>query len=150
MPKKVILIAAVTVDGFIARHKNEITTWSKDLHFFKKQTMGYPLIMGSNTFKTIKRDLVGREMIIINRNQKPESILSGLNEEICYIIGGGKTFSRFTKFYTHIYITPHPYIFGKGIRLFSDMINEISIQFLNIIEIDKKMGIYQYQYEVSK
>ena len=94
--------------------------------------------------------LYPREMIVINRDQKPESILSGLNEEICYIIGGGKTFSRFTKFYTHIYITPHPYIFGKGIRLFSDLINEISIQFLNIIEIDKKMGIYQYQYEVSK
>ena len=48
--------------------------------------------MGSNTFKTIKRDLVGREMIVINRDQKPESILSGLNEEICYIIGGGKHF----------------------------------------------------------
>ena len=149
MPEKIILIAAVTVDGFIARHKNEITSWSKDLHFFKKQTMGCPLIMGTNTFNTIKKELVGREMIVMNRNQKPENILSTLSTDICYIIGGGKTFSRFSKFYTHIYITPHPYIFGKGIRLFSDLIDEIPIHFFKIIEIDKKMGIYQYQYKVS-
>ena len=53
MPIEVILIAAVTVDGFIARHNLEVTSWSKDLHLFKKQTMGHPVVMGSNTFKTL-------------------------------------------------------------------------------------------------
>ena len=43
MPKEVVLIAAVTVDGFIARHSLEVTSWSKDLQFFKKQTMGFPV-----------------------------------------------------------------------------------------------------------
>ena len=45
MPDEVILIAAVTVDGYIARHDLEITTWSKDLPLFKEQTMGFPIIM---------------------------------------------------------------------------------------------------------
>ena len=45
MPKQVVLIAAVTVDGLIARHSLEVTSWSKDLHVFKEQTMGYPVIM---------------------------------------------------------------------------------------------------------
>ena len=33
----VILIAAVTQDGFIARHPKETITWSQDLNLFKKQ-----------------------------------------------------------------------------------------------------------------
>ena len=49
----VILIAAITADGYIARHSNEIVNWSLDLHLFKKQTMGFPVIMGSNTKKTL-------------------------------------------------------------------------------------------------
>ena len=64
----VILIAAVTQDGFIARHENEVTSWSKDLWLFKQQTMGYPVIMGSNTWATLKTELKNREVIIIHRN----------------------------------------------------------------------------------
>ena len=37
MPDRVILIAAVTVDGYIARHNLEITNWSQDLKLFKDQ-----------------------------------------------------------------------------------------------------------------
>ncbi len=57
----VILIAAITADGYIARHSNEIVSWSLDLHLFKKQTMGFPVIMGSNTKKTLNIDLSGRQ-----------------------------------------------------------------------------------------
>ena len=31
----VILIAAITADGYIARHSNEIVEWSLDLQLFK-------------------------------------------------------------------------------------------------------------------
>ena len=58
MPNEIILIAAVTGDGFIARHSNETTRWTKDLHLFKKQTMGHSIIMGSNTFNTISKQQV--------------------------------------------------------------------------------------------
>ena len=65
MPKEVILIAAVTVDGFVARHSLEITSWSKDLQVFKKQTMGFPVIMGFNTDKTLFSSLKGRKKIVV-------------------------------------------------------------------------------------
>ena len=39
MPKEVILIAAVTIDGYIARHSFEVTSWSKDLKLFKKMRL---------------------------------------------------------------------------------------------------------------
>ena len=48
---KIILICATTLDGFIARHSNEKTNWTKDLSLFKSQTMGYPVIMGSTTYE---------------------------------------------------------------------------------------------------
>ena len=79
MPNEVILIAAVTVDGFIARHNREVTTWSKDLHLFKEQTLGHPVVMGSNTYDTLAAELEGREMIVVHRTDEPESILADLS-----------------------------------------------------------------------
>lgn len=151
MPAEVILIAAVTIDGFIARHSLEVTTWSKDLHLFKNQTMGYPVVMGSNTFKTLSSELDGREVLVISRHQKPKDVLSGISNDRCFIIGGGKTYHRFIKHITHLYITPHPYVFGKGVPLFDgDHAEELKLNFQKMITVDEEMGIFQYQYEVIK
>lgn len=151
MPKKVILIAAVTLDGYIARHSLEITKWSKDLHLFKEQTYGYPVIMGSNTFKTLQSELENREMIVINRYQSPVDVLSKIKSRVCFVIGGGKTYYRFIPFYTHIFVTPHPYIFGKGVPLFDgNNLKEVDIKFQKFVEVDKKNGIIQYQYSITK
>ena len=150
MPSEIILIAAVTVDGFIARHSNEITKWTKDLPLFKKQTMGHPVIMGSNTYKTLINELEGREVIVIHREDDVKSILESISAKKCFIAGGGKTYSKFYSFLTDLYITPHPYIFGSGISLFSDEINESQLIFKKLIEVSKKSGIFQYQYKIQK
>ena len=148
MPNEVILIAAVTVDGFIARHNREVTTWSKDLHLFKEQTLGYPVVMGSNTYDTLAAELEGREMIVVHRTDEPESILADIDSDRCFIIGGGKTYARFAPYLTHLYITPHPIVFGNGVPLFDGGIPELNLSFQNMITIDKKDGIFQYQYKV--
>ena len=148
MPNEVILIAAVTVDGFIARHNREVTTWSKDLHLFKEQTLGYPVVMGSNTYDTLAAELEGREMIVVHRTDDPESILADIESDRCFIIGGGKTYARFAPYLTHLYITPHPIVFGNGVPLFDGDIPELNLSFQNMITIDKKDGIFQYQYKV--
>ena len=148
MPNEVILIAAVTVDGFIARHNREVTTWSKDLHLFKEQTLGHPVVMGSNTYDTLAAELEGREMIVVHRTDAPESILADIDSDRCFIIGGGKTYARFAPYLTHLYITPHPIVFGNGVPLFDGGIPELNLSFQNMITIDKKDGIFQYQYKV--
>jgi len=148
MPNEVILIAAVTVDGFIARHNHEVTTWSKDLHLFKEQTLGHPVVMGSNTYDTLAAELEGREMIVVHRTDDPESILADIESDRCFIIGGGKTYARFAPYLTHLYITPHPIVFGNGVPLFDGGIPELNLSFQNMITIDKKDGIFQYQYKV--
>ena len=150
MPSEIILIAAVTLDGFIARHCSEITKWTKDLPLFKEQTMGHPVIMGSNTFHTLSNELVGREVVVVHRNDDPREILQNVKSQKCFIAGGGKTYSRFYPFLTHLYITPHPYVFGKGVKLFSDIVNEAEVVFENLIQVNGNKGIYQYQYKVKQ
>jgi len=150
LPSEIILIAAVTVDGFIARYSNEIITWTKDLPLFKKQTMGYPIIMGSNTKNTIAHELKGREVIVVKRSDNPRDVLKNISSKKCFIVGGGKTYSRFYPFLTDIYITPHPHIFGEGVPLFSDKIQSSKLKFVNLVEVPKQVGIYQYQYKIIK
>ena len=145
----VVLIAAVTQDGFIARHEHETVTWSKDLHIFKEQTAGFPVIMGSNTFKCIQKPLTGRNIIVVHRNDKPKDILKDLNAEKCFIAGGGKTNARFSDLLTHAHLTPHPLIFGGGIPLFSEPIKEKNLVLKKKISVVPDLGIYQYQYKIK-
>lgn len=147
---KVILIAAITADGYIARQSDEVISWSKDLKLFKKQTMGYPVIMGSNTEKTLAVELKGRETIVIHRDDSPKKILEELNAEKCFIIGGGRTYTKFAPFLTHLYITPHPVVFGRGIPLFPELDWELSLQFVKMVSVNETEGIYQFQYRVIK
>lgn len=147
---EVILIAAITLDGYIARQSDEIISWSKDLKLFKKQTMGYPVIMGSNTEKTLAVELEGRETIVVHRNDKAQKILEELNTEKCFIIGGGKTYTKFAPFLTHLYITPHPVVFGKGIPLFPKLDRELSLQFLKMVPVNETEGIFQFQYRILR
>ena len=150
MPYEIILIAAVTLDGYIARHSSEVARWTKDLPLFKEQTMGYPVIMGSNTFDTLSNELAGREVVVVHRSDDPREILQKIKSQKCFIAGGGKTYSRFYPFLTHLFITPHPYVFGKGVKLFSDAVNEAEVVFHNLIKVNENEGIYQYQYKVKQ
>ena len=150
MPADVILIAAVTVDGYIARHNLEVTSWSKDIHLFKDQTIGSTIIMGSNTYSTLSAELEGRKTIVIHRNEDPKAILSSIKEKRCFVIGGGKTYFRFAPYITHIYVTPHPYVFGEGVPLFDGTPEEMKLVFEKLITVSDKDGIYQYQYKVLK
>ena len=147
---EVILIAAITVNGLIARRSDEVISWSKDLALFKKQTMRHPVIMGSNTEKTLAVELEGREKIVIRRNDNVQKILTGLNSKKCFVIGGGRTYTKFAPFLTHLYLTPHPIVFGKGIPLFPDLERELSLQFMKKIPVNVADGIYQFQYKVIK
>ena len=146
----IILIAAITADGYIARHTNEVVDWSQDLHLFRKQTMGYPVIMGSKTKKTLAMDLDGRESIVIHRHSDPEKILGKLHRDKCFIIGGGRTYTRFASYLTHLYLTIHPIIFGKGILLFPGLDKELDLIFMQMISVEGVEGLYQFQYKINR
>ncbi len=147
---KIILICATTLDGYIARHSNEITNWTKDLKLFKKQTTGYPVIMGSNTFKTLQNELTGRNVIVFHRNDNPYTIIKELKTTYkkIFIAGGGKTNERFMEYITDMYITPHPVMFGTGIKLFGNNKLKIKTRLTKSIEIHESEGLLQYQFKI--
>ncbi len=146
---EVILIAAVTADGYIARHDKEVITWSQDLKLFKKQTKGCPVIMGSNTLATLTTDLPERKIIVVHRDDDPQNVLSKIESTRCFVIGGGRTNTRFAPFLTHLYLTVHPLIFGGGIPLFPNLKEEFELEFTKWIPVKPEAGVYQFQYRVK-
>ena len=146
---EVIGIAAVTVNGYIARHSREKILWSKDRPLFKKQTENFPVIMGSNTHKTLSDGLSGREMIVVSRTDDPGDILRRIDRKRCFVIGGGKTYSKFSSYLTHLYLTIHPQVFKRGIRLFTKLEKEVSISFIRLVPVVAEEGIFQFQFKVE-
>jgi dihydrofolate reductase len=61
-------MVAVAENGVIG--KNNALPWHlpEDLRYFKRVTMGKPIIMGRKTFESIGRPLPGRTNIVITRN----------------------------------------------------------------------------------
>ncbi len=66
---KLVLIAAVALNGVIG--KNNDMPWSvpSDLKYFKRLTVGKPLIMGRRTFQAIGRSLPGRPNLVVSSDR---------------------------------------------------------------------------------
>ncbi|SHF86900.1 dihydrofolate reductase [Microbulbifer donghaiensis] len=64
----IALIAAVARNGAIGRDNELPWRLSGDLQFFKRTTLGKPVVMGRKTFESIGRPLPGRVNIVITRN----------------------------------------------------------------------------------
>lgn len=68
MPTTLSLIAAVARNGAIGKDNTLLWRLSEDLQFFKRTTMGCPVIMGRKTYESIGRPLPGRHNIVVSRN----------------------------------------------------------------------------------
>ena len=66
--RRVSLIVAVGQNGEIGRGGDLLWHLPGDLQYFKRTTMGHPLIMGSRTFRSIGRALPGRISIVVSRD----------------------------------------------------------------------------------
>ncbi|MCR4860481.1 MAG: dihydrofolate reductase [Bacteroidales bacterium] len=65
------LIVAVAEDGAIGRGGTMPWHLREDLQYFKRVTMGCPVIMGRTTFESIGRPLPGRLNIVLTRGKTP-------------------------------------------------------------------------------
>lgn len=110
----------VAMDNNRVIGKNEKLPWHlpADLNFFKKVTMGHPIVMGRKTFESIGRPLPGRENIVITRNENYKTegctiinsvsnikeIEKQIDEEV-FIIGGAEIFKETFPIVDRLYIT---------------------------------------------
>lgn len=65
---KLAIIAAMSKFRVIGNHNDLPWHLSADLKYFKKVTMGKPIIMGRKTYESIGRILPGRQNIVVTRN----------------------------------------------------------------------------------
>ena len=66
---KLAIIVATDQRGLIGKENDLPWKLSADLQYFRRVTMGKPLIMGRNTHESIGRPLPGRQNIIVTKNQ---------------------------------------------------------------------------------
>src|SRR5512137_2433731 len=67
--KTVALIVARTRNGVIGRDNTMPWHLPEDLRYFKRVTLGKPVIMGRNTWESLGKPLPGRDNIVITRNE---------------------------------------------------------------------------------
>lgn len=65
---KVSLIVAMSQNRVIGRQNQMPWHLPDELQYFKRVTMGKPVLMGRNTFESIGKPLPGRPNIVITRN----------------------------------------------------------------------------------
>jgi dihydrofolate reductase len=135
---RVLLVAAMTVDGKIARGSHDVIDWSSPED--KRMFMGLSLeagvlIMGRRTYETLERPLVGRRHIVLTRTPSrpaptlveftsapPAQILADLERrgyETAIIAGGADIYRLFVdaRLVDELWLTIEPLAFGSGISL---------------------------------
>ena len=101
-----ILIAAVARNGGIGKDNALLWRLPEDLKFFKRTTLGCPVIMGRKTFESIGRPLPGRRNIVVTRNTAwqhdgvdvahtlEEARALAASEPRVFVIGGGELYAQ--------------------------------------------------------
>lgn len=74
---RVVAVVAVADNGVIGRNGGLPWRLSSDLKYFRRVTMGKPVIMGRKTFASIGKPLDGRDNIVVTR--QPDFIAPGID-----------------------------------------------------------------------
>lgn len=67
---QISMIAAMDRERLIGAHNSLPWRLPADMQWFRRQTMGKPVVMGRNTYASIGRPLPGRQNIVLSRNPK--------------------------------------------------------------------------------
>ena len=136
----IIAIAAVTIDGKIARHPKHFPDWTskEDKTFFQSMLdKSDVLVLGNSTFKTAEGPLSKRKCIVFTRsvqdtersgdnvlyfNSNGPSSLQAILEPYrrVALLGGTQIYSYFLEhdLIDEMYLTIEPIVFGDGLDLF--------------------------------
>ena len=101
------IIVAISDNNAIGRNNELLWHISEDLRFFRRKTLGWPVIMGRKTFESIGRALPGRVNVVISRGfntgeevevagslEEAFAVAESTNLEKCFVIGGGQIYAQ--------------------------------------------------------
>lgn len=167
---EVSLIAATTIDGYIARHEGESSfdwTSQEDKRFYIEHLKSADaIVMGKTSFQTFKRHPRNTDWYIYtsqpenftNPNPKiitaqgtnaaPEDLIQQLKEKGKHhvaICGGKSIYTQFMAagIITKIFLTIEPIVFGGGIKLF-DKPTSKKLQLAEVIKLSEKTVVLEY------
>jgi dihydrofolate reductase len=112
-------IVAASENNIIGREGNLPWRLPNDFKYFKNKTWSMPVIMGRNTFESLKKDLPGRINIVVTKktdwHPKNVFIVHDISDAIqkakecdaneIFIIGGGEVFKQTMENVDRIYLT---------------------------------------------
>lgn len=164
---KIIALAAITLDGKIARTHNELVNWTskEDKQFFAATTKeAGVLILGKTTFDTFPKPLPGRLHIVLTRDTKskkdlpgsveytsakPKQLLASLENRgfhTAIVAGGASIYTLFLKEHVidELWLTVEPKLFGNGVALVSEAISNVSLQLLSTTNLSENVLLLKY------
>lgn len=126
---------------------------SEDLKYFKKVTLGYPVIMGRTTYESIGRPLPGRKNIVLTSRSEIHPALccvSSIQEayaaaepsDKCFIIGGASVYAVVVNSVDRIYLTRVHTIIEDADAFFPELDYSIwELESKSETFVDEKTGI---------
>lgn len=90
--------------------------YPEDLKFFKRTTLGHPILMGRTTYESIGRPLPGRQNIVLSRTLPPQdglTVIRNVSElaaacpgaETVFVIGGAQIYAELLPQCHGLYLT---------------------------------------------
>ena len=159
MKPKIVAIAAITIDGKIARNQGHFTDWTspEDKTFLR----GFlntcdAIVVGNNTYKTAEAPLSKRNCIVFTHdvestrqarenlllcnpaNASIETVLEPYR--IVALLGGTQTYSYFLhrNLIDELYLTIEPVVFGDGLPLFKCENDTLAFQFVSVEKLNEQ------------
>ena len=114
---RISLIAALTDEGVIGKDNKLLWHLPADFAYFKKMTLGKPIIMGRKTFESIGKALPGRRNLVISQNpnftaldcevySSLDAAVAAINDaEEIMIIGGSQIYQQALPIANKLYLT---------------------------------------------
>jgi dihydrofolate reductase len=161
----VVLIAAITADGFIGRSSGHAADWTsqEDKKLFVQITKETgTMVMGSRTFETIGRALPGRRNIVLTSrpqsyeaegveftDESPRDLVNRLEDEgtkSLAVCGGAQVYHQFMQagLVNELYLTVEPVLFGTGVKLFANEL-DIKLQLLSSDKLNEDVILLRYK-----
>ena len=101
------IIVAIADNNAIGKDNALLWHISEDMRFFRRTTLGSPVIMGRKTFESIGRALPGRVNVVISRGfstgeevevvgslEQAYKVAESTNLEKCFVMGGGQIYAQ--------------------------------------------------------
>ena len=154
------IIVAVSDNWAIGKDNKMPWHIKEDLLYFKKVTTGHPVIMGSNTYKSIGKALPNRMNIVVSHKYVSGAItvptlkeaysVAEKTDNQCFIIGGAQLYKASINDVDTLYVTHIHTVIPDADTYFPEIDETVWEKvFLSSLAVDDESGL-EYNFAIYK